>query len=262
MSVAVSELSFSYGKREVLSDVSFIAQAGELLAVLGPNGVGKSTLFQCILGLLLHYSGDITVDGKNTKKMDIQELAKCIAYIPQSHVPVFNYSVFDIVLMGTSAQVSSVNTPGKKQMALAESAIDRLGITHLRQRGYMQISGGERQLVLIARALAQNAKILIMDEPTSSLDYGNQIRILSQIKKLTTEGYTVIQSTHNPDQAFLFADKVLALLDGRVVKHGTPYEVISDDLIKTLYNVDVEVQSLYMDKVRVCLPKSIIHPLD
>lgn len=258
MSVVVSKLSFSYGKNKVLSDVSFSAEAGELLAVLGPNGVGKSTLFRCIMGLLPRYDGEITVNGKAANEIAIREMAKIVAYIPQSHAPVFNYSVFDVVLMGTSAQVSAVNTPRRKQLELAESAIDRLGVTHLRDRGYMQISGGERQLVLIARALAQNAKILVMDEPTSSLDYGNQIRILSQIKKLTVEGYTVIQSTHNPDQAFLFADKVLALLDGHIIKYGTPYEVISGDLIKKLYNVDVEVQSLYMDKARVCLPKSII----
>lgn len=258
MSVVVSNLGFSYGKHKVLSDVSFNAAAGELLAVLGPNGVGKSTLFQCILGLLPRYDGKITVNGKAANEIDIHEMAKRVAYIPQSHTPVFNYAVFDIVLMGTSAQITAVNTPGRKQLELAESAIDRLGISHLRDRGYLQISGGERQLVLIARALAQNAKILVMDEPTSSLDYGNQIRILSQIKKLTEEGYTVIQSTHNPDQAFLFADKVLALLDGRVIEHGTPNEVISGDLIKALYNVDVEVQSLYMDKARICLPKSII----
>lgn len=260
MSVIVSKLSFSYGKHKVLSDVSFSAEAGELLAVLGPNGVGKSTLFRCIMGLLPRYDGEITVNGKAAKDIAIREMAKIVAFIPQSHAPVFNYSVFDVVLMGTSAQVSAVNTPRRKQFELAESAIDRLGVTHLRDRGYMQISGGERQLVLIARALAQNAKVLVMDEPTSSLDYGNQIRILSQIKKLTIEGYTVIQSTHNPDQAFLFADKVLALLDGHIIKYGTPYEAISGDLIKMLYNVDVEVQSLYMDKARVCLPKSVIHP--
>jgi iron complex transport system ATP-binding protein len=258
MSVGVLDLSFSYGKNKILSSVSMKAETGELMAVLGPNGVGKSTLFQCILGLLPITHGQITIDGENMKSLGISELAKRVAYIPQSHAPVFNFSVFDIVLMGTSAQVSAVNMPGKRQVDLAEQSIERLGISHLIERGYQQLSGGERQLTLIARALAQNAKILVMDEPTSNLDYGNQIRILSQIKNLAAEGYTVIYSTHNPDQSFLFADKVLALLNGRVVKHGTPHDVISEALIRELYSVEVDVQSLCGDKARVCLPKSVV----
>ena len=258
MSLVVSDISFSYGAHSVLKNVSFSAESGQLLSVLGPNGVGKSTLFQCILRILSNYSGRITIDGKDIKTFEISELAKKIAYIPQSHAPVFDFSVFDIVLMGTSAQVSAVSLPGKHQLELAEKALERVGITHLKHRGYLQISGGERQLVLIARALAQNAKILIMDEPTSSLDYGNQIRVLSQIRKLAGEGYTVVLSTHNPDQAFLFADQVIALFDGQVIRQGRPNDVISDELMKQLYNVEVEVHSLYMDRVRVCLPKSMI----
>ncbi len=259
MSVVVSCLSFSYGTQAVLKNVSFTAESGQLLSVLGPNGVGKSTLFQCMLRLLTSYQGQITLDGKNIKTFEISEFAKKIAYIPQSHAPVFDFSVFDIVLMGTSAQVSAVCVPGKKQLELAEQALDRVGILHLKHRGYLQISGGERQLVLIARALAQNARILIMDEPTASLDYGNQIRVLSQIKRLAEEGYTVILSTHNPDQAFLFADRVLALSNGQVMRQGKPNDVISDALLKQLYNVDVEVHSLYKDRIRVCLPKCMIN---
>ena len=259
MSIVVSDLSFSYGSHEVLKKVNFSAEAGQLLSVLGPNGVGKSTLFQCMLRLLTNYTGQIAVDGTDIRTMEICELARRIAYIPQSHAPVFDFSVFDVVLMGTSAQVSDICIPGKAQVKLAERSMERVGIAHLRHRGYMQISGGERQLVLIARALAQNAKVLIMDEPTSSLDYGNQIRVLSQIKKLAGEGYTVVLSTHNPDQAFLFADRVLALSDGCVIRHGRPNDVISDELMKLLYNIDVEVHSLYLDKIRVCLPKSMIY---
>lgn len=259
MSIHVHNLSFSYGKHKVLGDVSFSADTGKLLAVLGPNGVGKSTLFQCILGLLSHYTGTITVNGTDARKIGIQELAKQVAYIPQSHSPVFNYTVYDIVLMGTTAQVSAVRNPGRNQAEYANEALDRLGIAHLKDRGYTKISGGERQLVLIARALAQKAKILVMDEPTSSLDYGNQIRILTHMKNLTAEGFTVIQSTHNPDQTFLFADKVLAVSNGCVIRQGSPHEVITEDLIKTLYGVEVEVQSFYRDRARVCLPKLIMN---
>lgn len=258
MSVSVSNLSFTYGKHQVLDGVSFITDNGSLTAVLGPNGVGKSTLFQCMLGLLPNYRGLITINGADAKNIGVRALAKQIAYIPQSHAPIFNFSVLDIVLMGTSAQVSAVSNPGGQQIEYAKSALDRLGIYHLRERGYVKISGGERQLVLIARALAQNAKILVMDEPTSNLDYGNQIRIMTHIKNLTAEGYTVIQSTHNPDQTFLFADQVLAMSNGRVLRQGAPRDVLSDALITDLYGVEVEVQSLCRDRARVCLPKAII----
>lgn len=258
MSLEVKNLSFSYGDRLIIDDISFKVQDNQLISVLGPNGVGKSTLFKCILGLLKKYKGNIFVAGKNIKDFNISEMAKLIAYIPQAHYPSFNYSVFNMVLMGTTVQVSSVSSPGKKQIELAETALERLGINHLKDRGYMQISGGERQLVLLARALVQEAKILILDEPTSNLDFGNQIKVLEQIKDLTKEGYTVIQSTHNPDQTFLFSDTILAMKEGRILKWGKPEDIFSEDLIQSLYDVDVDVQSLYDDKVRVCIPREAI----
>lgn len=259
MSIVVKNLNFSYGNRKIIEDVSFTAEEGELLVMLGPNGVGKSTLFQCILGLLPGYTGTITVNGDNARNIGIRELARRMAYIPQIHSPVFNYTVFDIVLMGTASQISEIGIPGKEHIRLAEEAIERLEIGHLRDRAYTQISGGERQLVMIARALAQKAKILVMDEPTSNLDYGNQIRILSHIKSLVKQGYTIIQSSHNPDQAFLFSDKVLALLEGRVLAYGSPKDVISGDVIKQLYSIDVEVENLHNGKVRIFLPSALVN---
>jgi iron complex transport system ATP-binding protein len=133
-----------------------------------------------------------------------------------------------------------------------------VGIYHLKNRGFTRISGGERQLVLLARALAQEAKILVMDEPTSNLDFGNQVRVLTEIKSLAKEGYTIIQSTHNPDQTFLFSDRVMAMKDGKVLAWGTPAEIYTEDLIYNLYGVEVEMESLYQDKARVCIPKSIV----
>lgn len=258
MSLEVSNLSFSYGQRLVLDNISFRAENNQLLSILGPNGVGKSTLFRCMLGLIKDYKGKILLDGKDIKKLSINETAKTIAYIPQSHYPSFNYSVFDMVLMGTTVQVSSVSSPGKKQVELVEKTLDKVGIYHLKDRGYTQISGGERQLVLLARALVQEAKILILDEPTSNLDFGNQVKVMTQIKKLAKEGYTIIQSTHNPDQTFLFSDSTLAMRDGKVLKWGKPNEVFSNELIGKLYGVDVEIKSLYDDKVRICVPSMAI----
>ena len=259
MGIVVENLSFSYDTQAVLKNVSFNIDENQLLSVLGPNGVGKSTLFGCILGLLNNYTGTITVDGQDIRSVSIREMARRIAYIPQSHYPSFNYTVMDMVLMGTTHQVSTFSTPGKKQKERAEQALQRMGIEHLYKRGFSMISGGERQLTMIARALAQNAHILIMDEPTANLDFGNQIKVLTQIKSLANEGYTIIQSTHNPDQTFLFSDYVLALKDGEVFAWGKPADVVNKELIQSLYDIDIEMQSLYDDAVRVCIPGFVIH---
>lgn len=255
MSICVEQLSFSYGAHPVLSEVCFEADYGEFLSVLGPNGVGKSTLFRCMLGLLKPGGGRTLVDGADISAMTAAELAKKIAYIPQSHSPVFNFSVFDMVLMGTTAQTGHFSAPGSKQAALAEAALDKLGISHLRERGYGELSGGERQLTLIARAVAQQAKILIMDEPSASLDFGNRIRVMQTMRDLAGEGYCVIQSTHDPDQAYLWSDRILALHKGGVLACGAPKETVTAELISTLYGVNVEVCSLHGDEIRVCVPK-------
>lgn len=258
MSIRIQNLSCGYSSNMVIKNISLDIDSNTLLCVLGPNGVGKSTLFKCILGLLPYKQGTITINGKNQKELTNKELAKSIAYIPQSHMPNFSYTVLDVVLMGTTCQVATLRSPGREQYEMAEEALEKVGIAHLRDRGYTRISGGERQLVLIARALAQQAKILIMDEPTANLDYGNQVRILQCVKDLAGAGYTIIQSTHNPDQAFIYADEVLALRDGEVLSHGTPLNMITEGLVKTLYNIDISLESLCGDKIRVCIPKSAI----
>ena len=257
MSLNVKDVCFSYGTHNVLKNVSFSAEYGEFMSVLGPNGVGKSTLFRCLLGLLTPSEGCVTISGRNIQSMSAAELSRSMAYIPQSHNPAFNFSVLDMVLMGTTSQVGRFSVPGKAQIELAEAALERLEIAHLRDRGCAQISGGERQLVLIARAIAQQAKILVMDEPSANLDFGNKLRVMRTVKSLTEDGYSVIQSTHDPDQAYLYSDKILALYDGRVLAWGTPQHTISSSLISTLYGVDVEVCSMRGDDIRICVPSHI-----
>ena len=257
MSIKIENLCFSYGSHEVLKNVSFDAQYGQFLSVLGPNGVGKSTLFRCMLGLLPPARGSVSIDGTPISRLSASQLARRIAFIPQSHNPVFNYSVFDIVLMGTTAQTGTFSSPGKTQTELVDFALEALGISHLKDRSYGAISGGERQLVLIARAMAQQAKILVMDEPSASLDFGNRIRVMQTVQALAREGYCVIQSTHDPDQAYLYSDRVLALYEGQALAFGTPQEIISNELISTLYGVEVEVCSMQNDAIRVCIPRQI-----
>lgn len=258
MILEVKNLNYKYNDKVVLRNISFEVKENTLLCILGPNGAGKSTMFKCILQLLKGYGGEVLLDKKNLKDYKIKELAKKIAYIPQSNNPVFNYSVKEMVLMGTSCHISNISRPTKSQEKIVDESLEKVGISYLKDRGFMYLSGGERQLVLIARALAQKAKLLIMDEPTSDLDYGNQIRILNTIKELTKSGYLIIQSTHNPDQAFLYADKVLALYNHEILDYGTPKHIINSGLIKKLYNVDVELNSLYDDKIRICVPKCLI----
>ena len=239
MSLSIENLCFSYDKREVLRGVSFTAEKGKLLSVLGPNGAGKSTLFRCILGTLNDYSGTICIDGTDLRTLSAREKAAHIAYIPQSHRPTAGYTVLDTALMGLTRQLGTFSQPKKEHTDLAMAALERLGIGLLAGRELSRLSGGEQQLVLIARAMTQQADVMVMDEPTSWLDYGNQLRVLRQVKELTRQGYTVLLSTHNPQHALSFANTVLALHRGEIAAFGAAGEVLTAELLKTLYGVDV-----------------------
>ena len=257
MSIEVKNLSFSYGDRPILHDICFSVEKGEFLSILGPNGVGKSTLFRCMLGLLSGYTGQVLVDGINARTFTVREAARHIAYIPQSSHPVFNYSVFDIVLMGRTSGLSTFRSPGRADTEKCRWALEKIGIAHLEDRCFHRLSGGEQQLVLIARALVQDAPILMLDEPTANLDFGNQLLVLEQARALAREGYTVIQTTHHPEQSYMFSDRILAIQKGRVLAEGKPEQVLTEETIRALYGVDVDVVSLYQDKARICVPRKL-----
>ncbi len=257
MRIQVKDLCYAYGNHRVLEHISFEAGEGEFLSVLGPNGAGKSTLFRCILGLLTPNRGEILLDGRPVSSLSPSALAQEIAYIPQSHDPVFHYSVFDMVLMGTTAQRGVFSPPGREQRKLVEEVLHRLHLSHLRDRSYRTLSGGERQLVLIARAMAQRAKILLMDEPSASLDFGNRLCVMNTVKELCREGYCIIQITHDPEQAYFYSHRILALRGGRILAWGSPREIFDDHLISALYGVEVEVCNIKEDAYRVCIPKGV-----
>lgn len=241
MSLTIENLSFAYGPRQVLHEVSFTAQAGELLAILGPNGVGKTTLFKCVMGMERRYSGHICADDTDLASISPRERAHRVAAIPQVHPLSFRYSAFDMVLMGTSHGLSPFAVPGEKERAVAREAMERVHVWPLRERPFDQLSGGEQQLVFIARALAQQAKILLMDEPTSSLDYGNRLLVLGVARNLARSGYTVLLSTHDPQHALWFGDRALILKEGRVLALGDPGEIVTSDLLQQLYGRRIEL---------------------
>ena len=241
MSLSVENLFFAYGAAPVLRDVSFTAEGGELVSVLGPNGVGKTTLFRCILGTLTPQMGHIKMDGQDLATLPPRERARRIAYIPQIHPPTFGYTVLDTVLMGAARQLNAFQQPGAAQIRQADEALEQVGAAHLRERNFAHLSGGEQQLVLIARALCQRSDILVMDEPTSSLDYGNQLRVLERVRQLARQGYTVLLSTHDPQHALRFSQKVLALSGGQVAADGCTADVLTPELIRRLYGVEAVV---------------------
>ena len=250
MSIEARDLVFSYGREDVLKGLSFSAGAGELVAVLGPNGVGNSTFFGCLLGFLKPRSGEVTIDGRHVLGLPPRELARHIAYIPQSAPQTFNYTVLDLVTMGMTGSIPIFSAPKPEHRERAMAALRSLGVAHLADRGSGSISGGERQLALLARALVQEAKVLIMDEPTANLDYGNSFRVMQRVQELGKQGYTVIFSTHEPNQAFRYATRVLALLDGGVLADGPPDAALTEDLLQRLYGVGVAVRSAEVEAER------------
>ena len=254
MGLSIRDLHFSYKNNNVLKGVSFGISGGKLLCVLGKNGAGKSTLFRCILGLLKHYEGSILIDGAAADTLSARELSRKVSYIPQNHSTVFPFSVFDMVLMGTTAHLGQFESPGRSQKKAAADALKIMGIEHLRDRSFSNISGGEQQMTLIARAIAQQTKMLIMDEPCSNLDYGNQIRVMKSVKRLAEQGYLVIQSTHNPEHAFLFADEVLVMLDGQVGGIGQAEEILTEELLQEVYGIRIRLHEITESRIKMCVP--------
>jgi len=249
----VRALSFGFPGRTIGRDVSFSLAAGESMCVLGPNGGGKTTLFRTILGLLPVKSGEVRLNERPLYLLDRADIARAAGYVPQGHSAYFAFTLLEFVLMGRSARVGAFSSPGRADRAVAERALESLGIAALADKPVTEVSGGERQLALVARALAQEPKLLVMDEPTASLDFGNQVRVLERILALAATGIAILFSSHDPDHAFLGAQRALLLGEGRVLELGAPKAVVRSDTLRRLYGVPVEVIEIQDDR-RVCLP--------
>lgn len=251
----VENLSYSYHRKNVLNAVSFSFEKGQSVCLLGRNGVGKSTLFKCLLGLLKPSNGAITILGKRLQDYSLSELAATIAYIPQKQTGIFHFTVNEMVLMGTTPQLKMYQQPGEKEQKMVDSALEKLNIFHLKENYFSELSGGEQQLVIIARSIVQKSRILLMDEPCANLDYGNQLMVLDLIQQLSNEGYLIIQSTHDPNHALQYAEQVMILDEGKLIQTGRPENVLTSDLMQRLYGVSVSITSIQKNQPKVCVPK-------
>lgn len=253
MRLNIENLSFGYKDNKVLDNISFSVKEGDFLCVLGKNGIGKSTLFKLLLGFLKKDSGKIQIEGKDLEEYDRKALAREIAYIPQYSTSAFSYSVFDTVLMGTTCQLDTLSSPKTKEKKIAKQALERFGIAHLSHKLTSSISGGERQLVTLARAIAQGSHILILDEPTANLDYGNQFRVMNTISSLKKQGYSILLSTHNPEQALWFSDKVMFLSDKKILDFGDKEKVMTSENLKKIYDIPIDL--IDVNGKKLCLPR-------
>ncbi|BCS89928.1 ABC transporter ATP-binding protein [Pseudodesulfovibrio sediminis] len=252
----VHNVSFGYNGSQVLRDISFTLENGSILSLLGPNGSGKTTLLKILLGLYPPHSGQIFLDDVPITELTPSQLARKIAYVPQTHRLSFAYSVFDVVLMGRAPHASLFSRYSMEDRDIAMKAMERLSISKLKDRSYTEISGGERQLTLIGRALAQGADTLVMDEPLNGLDYGNQIRLLECIKGLSREGYTFIKTTHFPDHALWISNQAVLMYQGEIVADGPTQSIINEGAISALYKKDIAILDVGSG-VRTCMPRSL-----
>ena len=257
MELVVNHATCGYGTHPILQEVSLTLRQGEIVAILGPNGIGKTTIFKSVLGFLPLLEGSITLDGQSRDQLTQKEFSRHVGYVPQSHEPPFPYTVPDVVVMGRASRLKNLETPGLKEYLIVDKVLESLEISYLREKTYTQISGGERQMVLIARALAASPSLLVMDEPTANLDFGNQIHVLECIKKLSRKGLGVLMTTHSPDHAFLCCDRVILITKDKRVMEGTVDEIVTEENLKEAYGVDVKIVETISEsgqQVRSCIP--------
>lgn len=239
-----------YRGRHVLNGISLHVNAGEVVAVLGENGAGKTTLFKSIMGHIPLLGGNILLDGRSTANLTRREAAQCVGYVPQAHTPPFPYTVEDVVVMGRTAYISLFAAPSRKDEKLAGRALETLGISHLAPRVYTDISGGERQMVLIARALAQEPSLLLLDEPTSNLDFGNQYRILQILRSLADLGMAVLMTTHHPEHVLQCADRAVIIRSANEIINGRVEDVMTASLLSEVYHIPRAVCEAQLEVAR------------
>lgn len=242
MLLEVRDVTCGYSpEKPIIKNVNFTLDKGDVCCILGPNGVGKTTLFKTVLSLIKPLKGTVCVNGSDTSGWTPKQIAGCFAYVAQAHTPNFSYLVKDIAMMGRLGSVRAGRQPSSKDYEIVEQALEDVGIRHLRDKVYTEISGGERQLLMIARALAQQPEILIMDEPTANLDYGNMLLVIKCVRELAEKGLCVIFTTHMPDQAFMCEAKTELLFRGAPPVFGSARDVITEKNLYEAYHSDIQI---------------------
>ncbi len=250
----IENAEFSYnGREKIFQNINLSVNKGEVLCILGPNGTGKTTLIKCLNCLLRLNAGNIFLSGEDIYSFNKTDLARQIGYIPQGHSPVFPFTVLDVVLMGRAPHLGSMSSPSKNDYEIARECLKKMDMTHMMNKPYTELSGGEKQLIFFARVLAQKPDILLLDEPTSHLDFGNQMRTLDLINKMAEVGFTVVMSSHFPDHAFIAADKVAIMKDCSLIDYGTPEKVITEENLEKAYNIGVKIMALDHGR-KICVP--------
>ena len=251
--ISIKDLTFSYNKEKtVLFEVNAQVSNGDLITLLGPNGVGKSTLLNCITGLLAIKTGIIKLNNNDIISLKIKNIAQIIAYVQQKFQNNFDYTVREYVTMGRTAHKNIFEQPNENDYHIAEDALEKLNILHLKNNSYNEISGGEQQQVCIARAIAQQPKLIVLDEPTSALDYDNQIKVLNLTKKLSELGYAVLMTTHNPEHSLLLNSTVWILNRGGHMSVGSAEELITGKTLRGLYTSEICVSEVPFCNRKVC----------
>lgn len=257
MKLEIKNGVLGYGSTVVLENVNFALHSNETVCVLGKNGVGKTTFFKALLGMLKPHAGTILLNDKPIDYWDKRKFAQLVGYIPQARSLPFPFRVLDFVLFGRTAHIGTFSYPDKKDKMIAEECLEILNIRHLIDRIFTQLSGGEQQMVMVARALAQQPAFLIMDEPTSSLDFGNQIKIIKRINELKNNSLGILMATHSPDHAFMCDAQVALVHDKSIWQYGYSNDIITEEVLKTIYGVDVKIREMEVsgDTARmVCVP--------
>jgi len=246
----IENLNFAYNKNKpVLNNISFEVEKGRLCGLFGPNGCGKTTLFKCCLRFLRFENGSVNINGDDIKGKSVKEIAKLMSYVPQEHKPSFPYLVRDVVLMGRTPHLKGIFGTSKDDKKIAKEALKLVGIKQLAEIPYNQLSGGQRQLVIIARAVAQKSKVMFLDEPTSALDFSNQIRVWKLLRNIAALGSTVVACTHDPNHVIWFCDDVVVMGNGGLVAVGSPQEIISEPTLDKIYEKVCSVESIKKTKV-------------
>ena len=242
--VAVAGAAFRRGSRLIFEDLDLDLTEGEIVCLLGPNGCGKTTLLQCIAGLLRLDRGVVRVAGDDLTRLSARQIAQRIGVVFQDHHGLFSYRVRDVVAMGRTPHLGWLTSPGPADQRIGAEALARVGMSHAADHPYTQLSGGERQLVLIARSIAQGTSVLLLDEPTAHLDYGNQIMVLTTMRRLAAEGLALLVATHSPNQALAVGTRIALMRDCRLTAVGPADRVMTEENLRRLYGAKVRMVAI------------------